>query len=82
MKNKILKIIHDLDTGNLTGSEAEKKVLDLFSVSKRCSTCTRRAYYPNAEHKWKRNKCNLSNLYITDADSHHCERYESINNVC
>ena len=46
MKNKILKIIHDLDTGNLTGSEAEKKVLDLFNVSKRCTTCTHRACYP------------------------------------
>jgi hypothetical protein len=77
-KNKILEIIHDLDTGDLTGSEAEKKVLDLFSHSKRCSTCTHRAYYPNE----KRNQCNLSKLHIIDTDSHHCESYESINNCC
>lgn len=58
------------------------KLLDLFSVSKRCSNCLYRKYRPNAKHKYELNECQISGHNLTDVENYSCEHYKPIPNVC
>ena len=68
--------------GVITKNEADNILLNLHSVSKRCSNCLYRKYRPHAKHKYERNTCQITGLSISNEfNIIDCGHFKQIYNV-